>query len=87
MRSGEVVRIYRSGKLSGDEILSGLVLNVLHVDERAKHAKGGKARWIYAILLIDGSPKAVNVYCDDEVETLVPKSVAPSVNCEQQCTS
>jgi hypothetical protein len=71
MKPGEVVRIYRSGKFSGDEVLTGLVLNVLHVDESAKQERDDNKRWIYAILLIDGRPKAVDVYWDDEVVPLL----------------
>ena len=69
---GNLARIYFDGKGSSGEILEGLVLDVFFVDGVAKKRRDNNSRWISSRLLVDGIPRLVNVYWDDEVEVLNP---------------
>ena len=69
---GNLARIYFDGKGSSGEILEGLVLDVFFVDGVAKKRRDNNSRWISGRLLVDGVPRLVNVYWDDEVEVLNP---------------
>ncbi len=69
---GNMARIYFDGKGSSGEILEGLVLDVFFVDGVAKKRRDNNSRWISGRLLVDGVPRLVNLYWDDEVEVLNP---------------
>ena len=69
---GNLARIYFDGKGSSGEILEGLVLDVFFVDGVAKKRRDNNSRWISGRLLIDGVPRLVNLYWDDDVEVLNP---------------
>ena len=69
---GNLARIYFDGKGSSGEILEGLVLDVFFVDGVAKKRRDNNSRWISGRLLVDGVPRLVNLYWDDEVEVLNP---------------
>ena len=67
---GDMVRVHFDGKGSSGEILEGLVLDVFFVDGVAKRRRDNNARWIAASMLIDGRPRFVHLYWDDEYEIL-----------------
>ena len=69
---GNLARIYFDGKGSSGEILEGLVLDVFFVDGVAKKRRDNNSRWISGRMLVDGVPRLVNLYWDDEVEVLNP---------------
>ena len=69
---GNLARIYFDGKGSSGEILEGLVLDVFFVDGGTKKRRDNNSRWIHGRLLVDGVPRLVNLYWDDEVEVLNP---------------
>ena len=67
---GDMVRVHFDGKGSSGEILDGLVLDVFFVDSVAKKRRDNNSRWITASMLIDGRPRVVHLYWDDEYEIL-----------------
>jgi hypothetical protein len=67
---GNLARIYFDGKGSSGETLDGIVLNVIHVDHMAKLNRDNNSRWISSRMLVDGRPRVVNLYWDDEVEII-----------------
>lgn len=67
---GCYARIFFDGKGSSGEILEGLVLDVFFVDGVAKKRRDNNSRWISGRMLVDGVPRLVNLYWDDEVELL-----------------
>lgn len=69
---GNMIRVHFDGKGSSGEILEGLVLDVFFVDGVAKKRRDNNSRWISGRMLVDGVPRLVNVYWDDEVEVLNP---------------
>ena len=69
---GNLARIHFDGKGSSGEILEGLVLDVFFVDGVAKKRRDNNSRWISGRMLVDGVPRLVNLYWDDEVEVLNP---------------
>ena len=69
MKPGDLVRIYHDGKGTSGEIWDGLVLDV-YIDSRAKERRDNNSRWITGRILVDGRPRIMNLYWDDEVEVL-----------------
>lgn len=69
MKVGDLVRIYYDGKGSSGEILDGLVLSVF-IDSRAKEKKDNNSRWITGRILVDGRPRIMNLYWDDDWEII-----------------
>ena len=70
MKPGDLVRIYHDGKGSDGEILEGLMLDIFHIDPRAKKNRDHNSRWITGRILVDGRPRIMNLYWDDEVEVI-----------------
>ncbi len=69
MKPGDLVRIYYDGKGSSGEILDGLVLSVF-IDSHAKEKKDNNSRWITGRILVDGRPRIMNLYWDDDWEII-----------------
>lgn len=65
-----MVRIHFDGLGSTGETLDGIVLNVMFVDHMAKLNRDNNSRWISSRMLVDGRPRVVDLYWDDEVEIL-----------------
>jgi hypothetical protein len=68
--SGDMIRIHFDGLGSTGETLDGIVLNVMFVDHMAKLNRDNNSRWISSRMLVDGRPRVVDLYWDDEVEIL-----------------
>ena len=68
--SGDMIRIHFDGLGSTGETLDGIVLDVFFVDHMAKLNRDNNSRWISSRMLVDGRPKVVDLYWDDEVELL-----------------
>ena len=56
--------LFRSG-----EVIEGIVLDSFE-DKRAKEWKDNNSRWISSRMLVDGRPRIVDIYWDDEYEIL-----------------
>lgn len=69
MKRGDLVKIYFDGKGSSGETWEGLVLEVF-IDHRSKEKKDNNSRWISGRILVDGRPRALNLYWDDEWELI-----------------
>ena len=69
---GNLARIHFDGKESSGETVEGLVLDVFFVDGVAKKRRDNNSRWISGRMLVDGVPRLVNLYWDDDVEVLNP---------------
>jgi len=67
---GDLVRIHFDGLGSTGETLDGIVLDVMFVDHMAKLNRDNNSRWISSRMLVDGRPRVVDLYWDDEVELL-----------------
>ena len=67
---GDLVRIHFDGLGSSGETLDGIVLNVMFVDHLAKLNRDNNSRWISSRMLVDGRPRVVDLYWDDEIEKL-----------------
>jgi hypothetical protein len=67
---GDMVRIHFDGLGSFGETLDGIVLDVMFVDHLAKLNRDNNSRWISSRMLVDGRPRVVDLYWDDEVEVL-----------------
>ncbi len=67
---GDMVRIHFDGLGSFGETLDGIVLNVMFVDHLAKLNRDNNSRWISSRMLVDGRPRVVDLYWDDEVEVI-----------------
>ena len=67
---GDMVRIHFDGLGSFGETLDGIVLDVMFVDHLAKLNRDNNSRWISSRMLVDGRPRVVDLYWDDEVELL-----------------
>jgi len=65
-----MVRIHFDGLGSFGETLDGIVLDVMFVDHLAKLNRDNNSRWISSRMLVDGRPRVVDLYWDDEVEVL-----------------
>jgi len=65
-----MVRIHFDGLGSSGETLDGIVLDVMFVDHMAKLNRDNNSRWISSRMLVDGRPRVVDLYWDDEVEVL-----------------
>ncbi len=70
MKRGDLVRIYHDGKGSDGEILEGLMLDIFHIDPRAKKNRDNNSRWITGRILVDGRPRIMNLYWDDDWELI-----------------
>ena len=68
--SGDMIRIHFDGLGSTGETLDGIVLDVMFVDHLAKLNRDNNSRWISSRMLVDGRPRVVDLYWDDEVEVL-----------------
>jgi hypothetical protein len=68
--SGDMVRIHFDGLGSFGETLDGIVLDVMFVDHMAKLNRDNNSRWISSRMLVDGRPRVVNLYWDNDVEIL-----------------
>ena len=68
--SGDMIRIHFDGLGSSGETLDGIVLDVMFVDHMAKLNRDNNSRWISSRMLVDGRPRVVDLYWDDEVELL-----------------
>jgi hypothetical protein len=68
--SGDMIRIHFDGLGSSGETLDGIVLNVMFVDHMAKLNRDNNSRWISSRMLVDGRPRVVDLYWDDDVEIL-----------------
>jgi len=68
--SGDMIRIHFDGLGSTGETLDGIVLDVMFVDHLAKLNRDNNSRWISSRMLVDGRPRVVDLYWDDEVELL-----------------
>ena len=68
--SGDMIRIHFDGLGSSGETLDGIVLDVFFVDHMAKLNRDNNSRWISSRMLVDGRPRVVDLYWDDEVEIL-----------------
>jgi len=68
--SGDMVRVYLDGKGSSGETLDGIVLDVMFVDHMAKLNRDNNSRWISSRMLVDGRPRVVDLYHDDEIEII-----------------
>ena len=68
--SGDLIRIHFDGLGSTGETLDGIVLNVMFVDHLAKLNRDNNSRWISTRMLVDGRPRVVDLYWDDEVEVI-----------------
>ena len=69
MKRGDLVRIYYDGKGSSGEIWHGLVLDVF-IDPRAKEKRDNNSRWITGRIFMDGKPRIMNLYWDDDWELI-----------------
>ena len=69
---GDMVRIHFDGLGSFGETLDGIVLDVMFVDHLAKLNRDNNSRWISSRMLVDGRPRVVDLYWDDEIEVLHP---------------
>ena len=69
MKPGDLVRIYYDGKGSSGEIWHGLVLDVF-IDPRAKEKRDNNSRWITGRIFMDGKPRIMNLYWDDDWEII-----------------
>lgn len=69
MKPGDLVRIYYDGKGSSGEIWHGLVLDVF-IDPRAKEKRDNNSRWITGRIFMDGKPRIMNLYWDDDWELI-----------------
>jgi hypothetical protein len=69
MKPGDLVRVYFDGKGASGEIWDGLVLDAF-VDHRAKKNRDNNSRWITGRILVDGRPRIMNLYWDDDYEVL-----------------
>jgi len=69
MKPGDLVRIYYDGKGSSGEIWHGLVLDVF-IDPRAKEKRDNNSRWIAGRIFMDGKPRIMNLYWDDDWELI-----------------
>jgi len=69
VKPGDLVKIYFDGKGSSGETWEGLVLEVF-IDHRSKEKKDNNSRWISGTILMDGQPKSLNLYWDDDMEIL-----------------
>ena len=69
---GDMVRIHFDGLGSFGETLDGIVLDVMFVDHMAKLNRDNNSRWISSRMLVDGRPRVVDLYWDDEIEVLHP---------------
>ena len=69
---GDMVRIHFDGLGSSGETLDGIVLDVMFVDHMAKLNRDNNSRWISSRMLVDGRPRVVDLYWDDEIEVLHP---------------
>jgi hypothetical protein len=67
---GDMVRIHFDGLGSFGETLDGIVLDVMFVDHLAKLNRDNNSRWISSRMLVDGRPRVVDLYWDDEVEVI-----------------
>ena len=67
---GDLVRIHFDGLGSFGETLNGIVLDVMFVDHLAKLNRDNNSRWISSRMLVDGRPRVVDLYWDDEVEVI-----------------
>jgi hypothetical protein len=67
---GDMVRIHFDGLGSFGETLDGIVLDVFFVDHMAKLNRDNNSRWISSRMLVDGRPRVVDLYWDDDVEIL-----------------
>jgi hypothetical protein len=65
-----MVRIHFDGLGSFGETLDGIVLDVMFVDHLAKLNRDNSSRWISSRMLVDGRPRVVDLYWDDEVEVI-----------------
>lgn len=70
LSTGDMVRVHFDGKGSSGEILEGLVLDVFFVDGLAKKKRDNNSRWISGRMLVDGVPRLVNLYWDDDFEVI-----------------
>ena len=70
--SGDMIRIHFDGLGSFGETLDGIVLDVMFVDHLAKLNRDNNSRWISSRMLVDGRPRVVDLYWDDEIEVLHP---------------
>jgi hypothetical protein len=70
MLPGDLIRIHFDGLGSTGETLDGIVLNVMFVDHLAKLNRDNNSRWISSRMLVDGRPRVVDLYWDDDVEIL-----------------
>ena len=70
MKVGSYVRIYFDGKGSSGETWEGLILNIF-IDHMAKIRKDNNSRWISGTILMDGQPKSLNLYWDDDLEEIL----------------
>ena len=68
--SGDMIRIHFDGLGSTGETLDGIVLDVMFVDHLAKLNRDNNSRWISSRMLVDGRPRVVDLYWDDEVEVI-----------------
>jgi len=69
VKRGDLVKIYFDGKGSSGEIWEGLVLEVF-IDHRSKEKKDNNSRWGSGRILVDGRPRALYLYWDDEWELI-----------------
>jgi hypothetical protein len=69
-RVGDLIRIHFDGLGSYGETLDGIVLDVMFVDHMAKLNRDNNSRWISSRMLVDGRPRVVDLYWDDDVEVL-----------------
>ena len=67
---GDLIRIHFDGLGSTGETLAGIVLDVFFVDHMAKLNRDNNSRWISSRMLVDGRPRVVDLYWDDDVEIL-----------------
>jgi len=67
---GDLIRIHFDGLGSSGETLDGIVLDVFFVDHMAKLNRDNNSRWISSRMLVDGRPRVVDLYWDDEVEVI-----------------
>ena len=68
--SGDMIRIHFDGLGSSGETLDGIVLDVFFVDHMAKLNRDNNSRWISSRMLVDGRPRVVDLYYDDEIEII-----------------
>lgn len=68
--SGDMIRIHFDGLGSTGETLDGIVLDVMFVDHMAKLNRDNNSRWISSRMLVDGRPRVVDLYWDDEIQVI-----------------